>query len=112
MSTVEQWAARVARVESAYTTPNAVDGSKESIVLQQSRLKPTQEEEPRSGQTTTKPVPMESEKPTGPATQHGGSSGLVLSEMTLPVQQLLEVPDVVTDAEDSCEAQVKRQRRS
>ena len=30
MSTVEQWAARVARVESAYTTPNAVDGSKES----------------------------------------------------------------------------------
>ena len=30
MSTVEQWAARVARAESAYATLNAVNGSMES----------------------------------------------------------------------------------
>ena len=30
MSTVEQYAVQVARVELAYTTPNAVDWSKES----------------------------------------------------------------------------------
>ena len=116
MSTVEQWAARVARVESAYITPNAVDGSK-GILLQQSRMKPKQEEEePRSGRTTTKPVPMESEKPTGPATQHGGSSGsgvqrsdVASSVVTRPADEKLpEVPDVEMDAEDSCEAQVKR----
>ena len=50
-------------------------GGIEGILLQQSRMKPKQDEEPRSGRTTTKSVPMESEKQTGPATQHGGSSG-------------------------------------
>ena len=50
-------------------------GRVEGILLQQSRMKPKQIEEPRSGRTTTMSVPMKSEKPTGPSTQHGGSSG-------------------------------------
>ena len=49
-------------------------GRIEEILLRQSRMKWKQEEEPRGGQTTTKLVPMESEKPTGPATQHRGST--------------------------------------
>ena len=89
----------------------------EGILLQQSRMKPKQEEEePRSGRTTTKPVPMESEKPTGPSTQHGGSSGsgvqrsdVASSVVTRPADEKLpEELDVEMDAEDSCEAQVKR----
>ena len=47
----------------------------DGILLRQSRMKQTQEEEPRSGRTTTMLVPMGSEKPKGPATPHGGSSG-------------------------------------
>ena len=50
-------------------------GRIEGILLQQSRMKPKQEEAPRSGRTTAKSVTIESEKPTGPATQYGGSSG-------------------------------------
>ena len=46
----------------------------EGILLQQSRMKPAEVGEPRSGHTTTKSVPMELEKPTGPV-HHGGSSG-------------------------------------
>ena len=79
-------------------------------------MKPKQVEEPRRGRTTTKSVPMESEKPTGPATQHGDSSGsgvhrsdVVSSVVTRPDDEKLpEVPDVEMDAEDSYEAQVKR----
>ena len=90
-------------------------GRIEEILLLQSRMKPKQEEEPRSGRTTTKPVPMESEKPTGPATQHGGrsGSGVQRNDVASPVvtrstdEKLLEVPDVEMDAEASCEAQVK-----
>ena len=90
-------------------------GRIEGILLQQSRMKPKQEEEPRSGRITTKPVPMESTKPTGPATQHGGSSGsgvrrsdVASSVVTRPADEKLpEVTDVEVDAEDSCEAQVK-----
>ena len=50
-------------------------------------MKPKQEEEePRSGRTTTMPVPMVSEKPTGPATQHSGAAvDREFSEATLPV---------------------------
>ena len=81
-------------------------------------MKQTQEEEPRSFRTTTKLVPMESEKPTGPATQHGGSSGsgvqrndAASSVVTRSAGvELPEVPDIVMDAEDSREAQVKRAR--
>ena len=80
-------------------------------------MKPKYEEqEPRSGRTTTKPAPMESEIPTGQATQHGGSSGsgvqrsdVASSVVTRPADEKLpEVPDVEMDAEDSGEAQVKR----
>ena len=79
-------------------------------------MKSNQEEEPRGGRTRTKPVPMESEKPTGPATQHGGSSGSGVQRndvtSTVPTrpadEKLLEVLDVEMDAGDSCEAQVKR----
>ena len=46
-------------------------GRIEGILLQQSRMKSKQEES-RGGRTTTKSVPMESEKPTEPATQHRG----------------------------------------
>ena len=95
-------------------------GRIEGILLQQSRMKPTQEEEPRSGGTTTKPAAMEAEKPTGPTTQHGRSSGsgVKRNDVASPVatrsadEQLPEVPDVVMDAEDSCEAPVKRERQS
>ena len=84
-------------------------GLVDGILLQQSRMKPTQEEELRSGRTTTMPVPMESEKPTGPATQHGGSSvhrNDVDSHVVTRAadEKLPEVPDVEMDAEDSCEA--------
>ena len=50
-------------------------GRIEGILLQQSRMKPKQEEEPRGGRTRPKSVPMEPEKPTGLATQCGSSSG-------------------------------------
>ena len=50
-------------------------GRIEGILLQQSRMKPKEEEEPRGGGTTTKSPPMELEKPTKPAMQHGSSSG-------------------------------------
>ena len=91
-------------------------GRNEGILLQQSRIKPKQEEEPRGGRTTTKPVPMESEKPTGPATQNGGSSGSGVQRndvassgaMQTADEKPPEVPDVEMDAKDSCEAQVKR----
>ena len=46
----------------------------EGILLQQSRMKPAEVDEPRGGHTTTKSAPMELEKPTGPV-HHGGSSG-------------------------------------
>ena len=49
-------------------------GRIEEILLQQSRMKPTEEDESRGDRTTTKSVPMELEKPTRPALQHGGSS--------------------------------------
>ena len=81
-------------------------------------MKQTQEEEPRSGRTTTKLVPVGSEKTTGPATEHGGSSGsgvqrndAASSVVTRSAdEELPEGPDIVMDAEDSCEAQVKRER--
>ena len=81
--------------------------------MQQSLMTPKQEEESRSGRTTTKPVPTESEKPTGPATKHRGSSGsgaqrsdVASSVVPRPADEKL--PEVPVDAEDSCEAQVKR----
>ena len=93
-------------------------GRIEGILLQQSRMKPKQEEEeePRGGRTTTTPAPMELEKPTGPATQHGGSigSGVLRNDvastgaMQTADEKSLEAPDVDMGAQDSCEAQVKR----
>ena len=90
----------------------------DGILLRQSRMNKTQEEEPRSGRTTTKLVPMGSEKPTGPAMQHGGSSGsgVQRNDAASSVvtrsddEELPEVLDIVMDAEDSCKAQVKRAR--
>ena len=63
-------------------------------------------------------TPMGSEKPTGPATPHGGSSGsgvqrnnAASSVVTRSAgEELPEVSDIVMDVEDSCEAQVKRAR--
>ena len=72
------------RCTSGIGTHNAeCRGRIEGTLLQQSRMKPKQEEETRGGRTTTKPVPMEPEKPTGPATQHGSSSDQVFSERCL-----------------------------
>ena len=79
-------------------------------------MKPKQEEEPGGGRTTTKSVPTESEKPTGPATQCGRSSGSGVQRndaaSTGATQAADEkppdAPDVEMGAEDSCEAQVKR----
>ena len=90
----------------------------EGTMLRQSCMKQTQVNEPPSARTRTKPVPMESEKPTGPATQHGGSRkpGAQRSDVASSMvtrsddEELPEVPDIAMDAEDSCEAQVKRAR--
>ena len=54
-------------------------GRIEGILLQQSRMKPKQDEEPRDDRTTTKLVPMELEKPAGAA------AGQVSSETMPPV---------------------------
>ena len=117
MSTVEQLGCP--RCSSGIGIHNAeCRGWIDGILLRQSRMKQTQEDEPRSGRTTTKPVLMESEKPTEPATQHGGSSGsgvqrndAASSVVTRSAdEELPEVPDIVMDAEDPCEAQVKRAR--
>ena len=97
MSTVEQWDARIARVESACTTPIAVDGSKESCCNKAETSRPT-----------------ESEKPTGPATQYRGSRGSGVQRNDAPSigamqaadEKPPEAPDVEMGAEDSCEAQV------
>ena len=74
MSTVEQMGCR--RCSSGIGVHNAEwRGRIEGILLQQSRTKPKQEQEPRDGRTTTKSVPMEKKKPVAPATQYGGNSG-------------------------------------
>ena len=38
-------------------------------------MKPKDDAQPQAIATTTKSVPVEQKKPTGPAVQHGGSSG-------------------------------------
>ena len=61
-------------------------------------------------------MPMESEKPTGPPTQHGGGSGSGVQRNDVAStgatqttdEKPPEAPDVDMGAEDSCEAQVKR----
>ena len=78
-------------------------------------MKPDEVDEPRSGHTTTKSVPMELEKPTGPV-HHGGSSGSGIQQDDAPRTgatrnadaRPLEATDVEMNAEDSCAAQVKR----
>ena len=80
-------------------------GRVEGILLQQSSMKQNQEGRPPDERTAT-----------GPATQCGGSSGSGVQRddvnsdtvMQTADKKLLEVPDVVMDAGDSCEAQVKR----
>ena len=107
--------ARVAGAESAHTHNAQCRGRIEGILLQQSRMKP-KEEEPRGGRTTTKSVPMESEKPAGPATQYGGSSGSGVPRndatgtgaMQAANEKPPEAPHVEMGAEDPCAAQVKR----
>ena len=82
----------------------------EGILLQQSRMKPAEVGEPRGGHTTTKSVPMELEKPTGPV-HHGGiqrddatRTGATRNADARP----LEATDVEMNAEDPCAAQVKQ----
>ena len=87
----------------------------EGILLQQSRMKPAEVDEPRSGHTKTKSVPMELERPTGPV-HHGGSSGSGIQRddatRTGATRNAdarpLEATDVEMTAEDPCAAQVKR----
>ena len=87
----------------------------EGILLQQSRMKPAEVDEPRGGHTMTKSVPMELEKPTGPV-HHGGSSGSGIQRddatRTGATRNAdarpLEATDVEMNAEDPCAAQVKR----
>ena len=87
----------------------------EGILLQQSRMKPAEVDEPWGGHTTTKSVPMELEKPTGPV-HHGGSSvsGTQRDDATRTGAtrnadaRPLEATDVEMNAEEPCAAQVKR----
>ena len=87
----------------------------EGILLQQSRMKPAEVDEPRGGHTTTKSVAMELEKPTG-SVHHGGSSGSGIprddATRTGATRNAdarpLEATDVEMNAEDPCAAQVKR----
>ena len=87
----------------------------EGILLQQSRMKPAEVDEPRGGHTTTKSAPMELEKPTGPV-HHGGSSGSGIQRDDATKTgatrnadaRPLEATDVEMNAEDPCAAQVKR----
>ena len=87
----------------------------EGILLQQSRMKPGEVDEPRGGHTTTKSVPMELAKPTGPV-HHGGSSGSGIQRddatRTGATRNAdarpLEATEVEMNAEDRCAAQVKR----
>ena len=87
----------------------------EGILLQQSRMKPAEVDEPRGGHTTKKSVPMELEKPTG-LVHHGGSSGSGIQRddaaRTGATRNAdarpLEATDVEMNAEDPCAAQVKR----
>ena len=89
----------------------------ELILLQQSRMKPAEIDEPRSGHTTSKSAPMELEKPTGPV-HHGGSSGFGIQRddatRTGATRNAdarpLEATDVEMNAEDPCAAQVKREK--
>ena len=85
-------------------------GQIEGILLQRRRMKQNQEEEPRGGQTTVKPVQMDAVKPTGLAAQFRAATDLVFNETTTRTadKKLAEVLDVEMDAEDSCGAQVKR----
>ena len=78
-------------------------------------MKLAEVDEPRCGHTTTKSVPMELGKPTGPV-HHGGSSGLRIQRddatRTGATRNAdarpLEASDVEMNAEDPCAAQVKR----
>ena len=86
------------------------------ILLQRSRMKQTEKDEPRSGRTTTKSVPMELEKPTGPVVQLEGSSGSGVQRNSASSigatrfadEKLPEIPDVEMGAEEAREAQIKR----
>ena len=82
----------------------------EGILLQQSRMKPAEVDEPRGGgHTTTKSVPMELEKPTGPVHQIGSrGSGIQRDDATRTWAtrnadaRPLEATDVEMNAEDPC----------
>ena len=81
----------------------------EGILLQQSRMKPAEVDEPRDGHITKKSGPMELEKPTGPV-HHGGSSGsgIQRDDRTGATRNADARPlDVEMNAEDPCEAQVE-----
>ena len=87
-------------------------GRIEGILLQQIRMKASHE----VAEQRTKSVPMELEKPTGPAVQHGGSSGsgvqrndaTSIGATRFDDEKLPEVPDVEMFAEEQCAAKVKR----
>ena len=76
-------------------------------------MKPTEEDESRGDRTTTKSVPMELEKPTRPALQHGSSSGsgvqrndaTSIGATRFADEKPPEVPDVEMGAEEPCAAQ-------
>ena len=96
------------RCSSGIGTHNAeCRGRSEGILLQQSRMKPKQEEELLGGRT----VLMESEKPTG-ATAHQVSSETMYvtsaGATRFADEKPLGAPVVEMGAEDSCAAQVKR----
>ena len=89
----------------------------EGILLQQSRMKPAEVDEPRGGHTTTKSAPTELEKPTGPV-HHGASSGSGIQRDDATRAgardadaRPLEATDVEMNAEDPCAAQVKRAKK-
>ena len=73
----------------------------EGILLQQSRMKPAEVDEPQVGHTTTKSAPMELEKPTG-LVHHGGSSGSGIQ------RDDATRTGATRNADARCEDQVKR----
>ena len=76
----------------------------EGILLQQSRMETKEDEDPQGARTVTRPVPAESEKPTGPAVQHGNGSGSGTQRDTGPSS--VSMPTTVEASTESCDVEM------
>ena len=102
------------RCSSGIGTHNAeCRGRIEGILLQQSRMKPKDDDEPRCRRKTMKSVPIELEKPTGPTVQHGSQHpGVQRNDARFADEKLSEVPDAEMFAEDRSQPRSSGQKRS